>query len=152
MIYRTIPGFCRRGLHEMTEANTYVKPNGWKLCRACRTENFRRDRERHGDKRNANTRAWAATNKDRVAQHHRESRQKIQKALNEAKDGVPCRDCGQTFPNVCMDFDHVKGTKLCNVGQAKTFRQLYDEIAKCELVCANCHRIRTAARSASSTS
>lgn len=63
---------------------------------------------------------------------------------------VPCADCGGRFPVVCMDFDHLPG-------QAKSFNistwyrwvtdlDLAAEIAKCAVVCANCHRVRTATR------
>ena len=62
----------------------------------------------------------------------------------------PCTDCKQTFPNECMDFDHVRGQKRFNVGNMKytgyAIKTVLTEIAKCELVCANCHRIRTATR------
>src|SRR5437016_6236950 len=49
----------------------------------------------------------------------------------------PCLDCGKQFPPVAMDFDHVRGMKLRNIGIAQTLEQLQVEVAKCELVCAN---------------
>ena len=59
----------------------------------------------------------------------------------------PCSDCGQRFPLCVMDFDHVRGNKLFSLGHANgkgiTEEMVYAEIAKCDLVCANCHRIRT---------
>jgi len=59
----------------------------------------------------------------------------------------PCTDCGGIFPTCCMDFDHVRGTKKFNISMGvlnhKTLRQIKLEMAKCELVCSNCHRIRT---------
>jgi len=30
------PALCRSGQHRMTPENTYVYPNGWKTCRACK--------------------------------------------------------------------------------------------------------------------
>jgi len=61
----------------------------------------------------------------------------------EAKNR-PCTDCGQRFPACAMDFDHVTGRKIANVGDMLTrgLARLRAEIAKCEVVCANCHRIR----------
>ena len=58
---------------------------------------------------------------------------------------VPCMDCGGVFPPVCMDFDHVRGVKRYNISWAKerSLSELLEEIAKCEIVCSNCHRIRT---------
>jgi hypothetical protein len=63
------------------------------------------------------------------------------------KATTPCFDCKNSFPPYVMDFDHVRGKKKYlisslaaqNVG-VKTF---LEEIAKCDIVCANCHRIRT---------
>lgn len=63
----------------------------------------------------------------------------------------PCMDCGQCFDPICMDFDHVRGTKFQSVSamvnSKYNIRQISIEIAKCELVCANCHRLRTKSRS-----
>lgn len=46
-----------------------------------------------------------------------------------------------------MQFDHVRGQKKTNVAMmVKTGRPISTiaaEIAKCEVVCANCHAIRT---------
>lgn len=60
----------------------------------------------------------------------------------------PCMDCKNVFPPECMDFDHVRGKKLFNVSKmvGRSLTTFYAEIAKCELVCANCHRTRTRRR------
>jgi hypothetical protein len=60
----------------------------------------------------------------------------------------PCMDCGREYPGCCMDFDHRPGTqKLATigylVGRGVNVDALMREIDKCDLVCANCHRIRT---------
>jgi hypothetical protein len=67
--------------------------------------------------------------------------------MNEIKSR-PCADCGLTFEICCMDFDHREGTsKAFNVGSMFAHHYSRDlietEVAKCDLVCANCHRIRT---------
>lgn len=68
------------------------------------------------------------------------------KALVRIAKDVPCLDCGHRFPAVCMDFDHVRGKKRFNISQmvggGVTPQALAEEIAKCEVVCSNCHRIR----------
>ena len=68
----------------------------------------------------------------------------------DALKAGPCVDCGGLFPPVAMDFDHVRGEKRATVTRLvrdRAGRATIDaEVAKCELVCANCHRIRTAAR------
>ena len=61
---------------------------------------------------------------------------------------VPCADCGGNFEPHQMDFDHRDpSTKSFDVmtGRAMLMstRRLLDEVAKCDIVCANCHRSRT---------
>lgn len=59
----------------------------------------------------------------------------------------PCLDCGETDP-VVLEFDHLRD-KQFNIGQDLYTRRWLDvlaEIEKCEVVCANCHRRRTALR------
>ena len=68
--------------------------------------------------------------------------------IDEVKS-KPCMDCGGSFPPECMDFDHRDPkTKLFDVSRAAVsgsgLESVKEEIAKCDLVCANCHRIRTA--------
>ncbi len=72
------------------------------------------------------------------------------RAAVDALKAIPCMDCGECFPAICMDFDHRPGTdKLFEVGDKIFFlgmKKLLDEIAKCDVVCSNCHRIRTQSR------
>ena len=70
------------------------------------------------------------------------------KKFLDAVRSAPCLDCGGVFPPCAMDFDHV-GPKSFGVMSKygdKTMAELLEEIAKCEIVCSNCHRVRTAAR------
>ena len=64
--------------------------------------------------------------------------------IRKAKD-KPCADCGQRYPSYVMDFDHVRGVKRFNIGAPgrRTAGVVAVEIAKCDVICANCHRIRT---------
>lgn len=58
----------------------------------------------------------------------------------------PCVDCGETN-TVVLEFDHVKGIKEYNVSSLirdGNRNRIIREIKKCEVVCSNCHRIRTA--------
>jgi hypothetical protein len=60
----------------------------------------------------------------------------------------PCADCGYSFPTCCMDFHHVYGVKKFNISDGRSWKvpmpELLKEIAKCTVICANCHRIRHA--------
>jgi len=66
-----------------------------------------------------------------------------EKIIINAKKG-PCTDCGKKFPPYVMDLHHVRGKKAANISQMKrgSVKKLEEEIAKCDLLCANCHRIR----------
>jgi hypothetical protein len=67
--------------------------------------------------------------------------------LVRALKSQPCTDCGVSYPHYVMDFDHVRGEKKFNVSSVissfKSKQRVLDEIAKCEVVCSNCHRTRT---------
>ncbi len=70
----------------------------------------------------------------------------IKAFVDEAKN-KPCSDCGIKYISYAMDFDHVRGNKKFNLSVAaqRKFKMqvIKDEIEKCDVVCANCHRIRT---------
>lgn len=70
--------------------------------------------------------------------------------LRELKDGRPCADCGRVFPPQVMQWDHRPGSeKLFEIstGYGRWTREaILAEIAKCDLVCTNCHIIRTFSR------
>lgn len=76
-------------------------------------------------------------------------RQASNKALVNTYKQKPCMDCRQTFPPYVMDFDHVRGEKVGNISSMCANRPvatILTEIEKCDLVCSNCHRIRTNSR------
>lgn len=57
----------------------------------------------------------------------------------------PCVDCGELDP-VVLEFDHVNGDKRGNIAELKwcSMETVIEEISKCEVRCANCHRRKTA--------
>ena len=58
--------------------------------------------------------------------------------------GNKCMDCGGSFALECYDFDHRDpANKVRNVSHSKSWIQAWTEAAKCDMVCANCHRTRT---------
>lgn len=80
---------------------------------------------------------------------NRPSRHARNKAiLNIYKHAAGCADCGFRDYAGALDFDHVRGVKLFSVSKKANNRleTLMSEIEKCDVVCANCHRKRTAER------
>jgi hypothetical protein len=67
------------------------------------------------------------------------------------KTGQVCADCRLPHPPWRLDFDHLdSSTKEINVSSISrrgwSLARTQEEIDKCDLVCANCHRDRTHAR------
>ena len=63
-----------------------------------------------------------------------------------------CMDCGGHFHPHAMEFDHVRGEKWKTIsllagGGRCSLERFEEELAKCDVVCANCHRVRTFERS-----
>lgn len=74
-------------------------------------------------------------------------RENLRRKLDLLKMERPCYDCGGDFPPRCMEWDHLpQFEKSFNIGtklHSRSLDAIMDEISKCQLVCANCHRIRT---------
>lgn len=88
-------------------------------------------------------------NKDRMKERARANtaRAKVRnrKFIFEFLLKNPCVDCGESDP-VVLEFDHVVGKKHRNVSamviNASSIKKIQEEIDKCEVRCANCHRRR----------
>lgn len=77
---------------------------------------------------------------------HREARRLF---LDAVKLTAGCADCGYRTHPAALEFDHISGDKVGNLGTMRSrssWARLVAEIEKCEVVCANCHRVRTATR------
>lgn len=116
------------------------------------------DRKRYEAKRShvlAVNRAYYEKNREQRVAYMKEHTRKLLDAkiayVRELKS-QPCMDCGGTFHFSAMDFDHRPGEKkVANVtylarNMRTQMKALLAEIAKCDLVCSNCHRVRTYSR------
>lgn len=90
--------------------------------------------------------AWYTANKARhyagtTARKHRNIT-----ALRIYVSALTCMDCGEADP-VVLEFDHVRGNKVWTISQMLhngwSMRRIMEEVAKCEVRCANCHKRRT---------
>lgn len=91
------------------------------------------------------TRSHYKRNKQQYLDKNFRSYQKRREFIRQTKNR-PCADCGMLYPFYVMDFDHREGeikeyelnrTDRLSINTVKT------EIAKCDVVCSNCHRERT---------
>jgi hypothetical protein len=86
--------------------------------------------------------------KSRVRHDSRGKRRAIREHIIALKESTPCADCKITHHFVVSQYDHLpQFTKLFNLAKFHQYtldlNVVLAEIAKCELVCANCHAIRT---------
>jgi hypothetical protein len=105
--------------------------------------------QRQRDQRPTNVAYYAANREAEIARVRR--RQEATTAFLRELRNVPCHDCGGRFAPHQMDFDHrdprEKAFTLCSGRAAlKNREQTRAEAAKCDVVCANCHRLRSRAR------
>lgn len=72
-------------------------------------------------------------------------RNDIRAWLREYLSTHHCVDCGESNP-IVLEFDHIRPKKF-NIGDAAKYgyalKTVQDEVAKCEVRCANCHRKKT---------
>jgi hypothetical protein len=125
---------CRKCGGAFSKPRLHIERNGYK-CPDCINFSMR--------KYVAENKGKSKYRKERP-QHPRADRRE---QINKMKS-APCVDCQTQFKPHQMDFDHVRGPKLFEISKAArsgtySLEAILEEIAKCELVCSNCHRDRT---------
>jgi hypothetical protein len=107
---------------------TWCRP----CCRAYGKEHYRRERP-----------TYLVTARER----RRMEVPRILRAIDDHLRTHPCVDCGETDPNV-LDLDHrdraLKIAPVSRLARSATMSIVLAEIAKCDVRCGNCHRLRTA--------
>lgn len=95
------------------------------------------------------TRAWREANRDRDHEQRRAHRAANQARIAAIKLERGCADCGYNAHPAALDFDHRPGVdKKKDVSDMFKYawKTIEAEIAKCDVRCANCHRVVTAER------
>ena len=132
-----------------------------KLCRTCNTEKpFEAFSSRSSNKDGLQSkckechRAYQKTHYDNNKSYYIEKADKysldMAEFIRRAKE-KPCADCGVQYEYFAMDFDHLgdKQMTLGSQGRKSGRKKIEEEILKCDVVCAVCHRYRTQSRFAS---
>lgn len=90
-----------------------------------------------------------AGQKLKASDRRKKNRSKVLRYIRNYKQEKGCADCGENYPYWVLDFDHIS-EKEFNIGGWKqvtsNIEKIKIEMAKCEIVCANCHRDRTHSR------
>lgn len=111
-------------------------------------ETLNRWRAQHSEELKQYAKDYAQTPKGRAAISRAGRKRQLanRKLIDEAKSR-PCMDCGKTFPTYAMDLDHRPGEDkhycVSKMLGGWSVTRLAAEIAKCDVVCAICHRKRT---------
>lgn len=132
-----------------------------KICSSCKeTKKYSDFNKKRSSKDKLQPNCRACDNA-RLREHYRNNPEYYRKKKNrlrngyrdshkELKESIACADCHVFYPYYVMDWDHRPGeqktsivSKLIGKGSITKTKL---EIQKCDLVCANCHRIRTFAR------
>lgn len=118
---------CCSDFHPRSSSNVYCSDE----CRSV----SKRSREK------ARGRMRSSSNNIKVANSRRNTKTRLVEY-----HGGKCVDCGLVAPPYLYEFDHRDpSTKLFGIstGDSTSFEALLAESLKCDLVCPNCHRVRT---------
>jgi len=65
--------------------------------------------------------------------------------IDSYKMSIGCQSCGYNEHAAALDLHHVGGTKTDNIATMITrcfnIDRIWEEVGKCEVLCANCHRV-----------
>ena len=131
-----------------------------KVCKTCKEEkalseyrNYKRspDGKEYSCKvyrRRQDKKYYTENEERREAMAARRDRKRLEnrKFVLDYLKANPCTDCDETDV-IVLEFDHLRDKKH-NIARMMTYsrKEIEKEIAKCDVVCANCHRRRTARR------
>jgi hypothetical protein len=133
---------------EVKDFDQYSKHRGKKYglrswCKSCESNKNKASRKENPEYHRARMAKWSKDNPEKRKANQRKVTNARKQIIREAKSG-PCVDCDTIYPPECMDLDHVRGIKeFClSKGHAYSKTRILAEIAKCELRCPTCHRLR----------
>lgn len=84
--------------------------------------------------------------KEQIQGQMRRRGDRAKEYIRKSKEGKPCTDCGNIYHFAIMHYDHLpqfEKTRGISEMFYYSIKRIDEEIAKCELVCSNCHGMRT---------
>jgi hypothetical protein len=133
-----------------------------KKCTICKHPKFLRDFNKRKRSKDGRQPACKECNAKHSKLYYRKNKKKHRAVVLQNKRNIqkrnrrflwnyllthPCVDCGYANP-IALEFDHVRGRKIAAIsvlaGDSWSLEKIQDEIAKCDVRCAICHRIKTA--------
>lgn len=127
---------CQQNLDESCFSANRSRPDGkQRTCRVCYAKDYS---------------AWYQSHKREQKNRNIKNRERNHRWVLKYLSEHPCVDCGESDP-IVLEFDHIDETTktacvATMVGEAYSIQRIADEVAKCVVRCANCHRRITAKR------
>jgi hypothetical protein len=145
---------CNKEKEDVDFYNRKDRPKGKSAtCKTCSNKRWQDYKKNNPEKIAKNFQNWKSKPKNQIRlktlwkKRDSKVRKELSLFLKDYKSNNPCMDCKIQYPYYVMDFDHRPGEiKIACVGRIEKFKtidKLTQEITKCDLVCSNCHRIRT---------
>ena len=138
---------CKNGhLYDEKTSSWSINWKGYR-CRECREcSRLRQARKRENPEFNRlcaeRTARWRKRHPEKYEKAWKRAQDQKRQILLDARAGG-CIKCGEKHPS-CLDFHHRGGKKdkLGNISETRKFavKRILEEIAKCDVLCANCHR------------
>lgn len=136
---------CKHGHEFPADARWTTNWRGYscRVCNECQRLRMARKREKPEFRtvQAENTRRWRENNPEAYKAAYTNTELGKRRLLLDARAGG-CQKCGEKDPS-CLDFHHRDpSTKEGHIGEFRRFgkARLLAEIAKCDVLCANCHR------------
>lgn len=115
---------CKNCKKLKEEEEFYKANNMCKICSAVRSKQ------------------WRTNNAERHRESQRRFREGARKHVRQLKD-KPCTDCGKQYHFSVMEIDHLQEKTFTFASSDRSKKSYNSEFETCEVVCSNCHRIRT---------
>jgi 5-methylcytosine-specific restriction endonuclease McrA len=95
-----------------------------------------------------NLKCFYENNRNKFLERNKTRKILIRKLVFEFLQTHPCVDCGEKDP-IVLEFDHVNpSTKTQNISrmviEGYSWKSIEKEIKKCQILCSNCHKRKTA--------
>lgn len=103
-----------------------------------------KDKERKKEYQKLYVREWYKRNKDKQIESNRVYKKKEKQKYHDYRSTLKCSKCGENHPS-CLDFHHINPLEKEKtvhelIQNGYSFDRIKEEIDKCLVLCANCHR------------
>lgn len=134
---------------------------GHKVCTLCKNQKLVDDFNKKSSTKDGRQNVCRVCNSVVAKKHYTKNEQKRKETIYAAKDRrrkearlfileklkSGCSVCPEKDP-IVLDFDHFSGNKRYNlskmVSDGMSITKIEDELSKCQILCSNCHRRKTA--------